>query len=355
MLLRPRSAAETHYRKLKLDLLDITTYEYYVCKEKRCDFVSFYQTGVYQCGKPLKVVKKLPENQSSAPQDGGCVFVKSTTRFIIDDKFKVRPVSIENGKKQLEELQLTDESKVERKTENMGTDEVLKLMVCSLASKTPFSDIFANTSPKSSRDFHQKYVPERVHQSKNHVTDHNASDEPQIKLTLFIDKPNDRVLYAEAGEDFVDLLFSFLAIPLAYFFKQFPSLPFKGSMKNLYKNIQDLPIQFFESEEMKATLVDSKLAPGFAQKTSQLLHLEEASNIRSNRTNRSKLNNLELGSNSSGKGFVKGPSQFLVKNNLSLKPCSAIDGIMIRNEMNVRSQDTEKLEVTVDKDKVVKW
>ncbi|KAA8545473.1 hypothetical protein F0562_020257 [Nyssa sinensis] len=130
-------------------------------------------------------------------------------------------------------------------------------------------------------------------------------------------------------------------------------------MKNLYKSIQDLPIKFFESEEMKATLVDSKLAPGLAQKTSQLLHLEEASNIRSYRTYRSKLNYLELGSNSnrqeveSGKGFVKGPSKFLVKNNLSLKPFSAIDGKMIETEMNVRPEDTGTLKVTVDKDKAL--
>ncbi|KAA8545471.1 hypothetical protein F0562_020255 [Nyssa sinensis] len=345
MLLCPRSAAEIHYRKLDLDLVGSSSNQYYACEDQGCDFVSFYQTDHCHCGRAFKYGMILSENQSFAPQDGG-VFVKPTTRIMIDDKFRVDPVSIENSLKLLKELQLTDESKVERWIHNIGRAEVLKLMVCSLVSKTPFSDIFLNNPPDSS-NYHGKYVPRRPHLSQR-VTD-NSSDDKQISLKLFIDKPKNRVLYAEAGEDFVDLLFSFLTIPLGYFFKKFRSLSFKGSMRNLYNNIQLLGDRFFKSKEMKETLVNPKLAPGLAQHN-QLIDLDEApnpsyktlcSNFEGNRFVLSE--NTNHHDVKTGKGFVKGSSKFMVKNNLFVTPLSPSYGITLMGKKNVRAEDIEAL------------
>ncbi|KAA8545470.1 hypothetical protein F0562_020254 [Nyssa sinensis] len=356
MLLCPRSAVEIHYRKLDLDLVDSSSNQYYACEDQGCDFVSFYQTDHCHCGRPFKHGMKLSENQSFAPQDGG-VFVKSTTRIMIDDKFRVDPVSTENSLKLLKERQLTFESTEERWIQNIGRAEVLKLMVRSLVSKTPFSDIFINNPPDSS-NYHGKYVPRRPHQSQR-VTD-NSSDDRQISLKLVIDKPNNRVLYAEAGEDFVDLLFSFLTIPLAYFFKKFPELPFKGSLRNLYDNIQDLGDSwFFKSKEMKETLVNPKLAPGLAQHN-QLIDLDEAPNpSRKTLCSNVKIDRFRLNANTNhhdvktGMGFVKGPSEFMVKNNLSVTPLSASSGLTLMGKENVSAEDIEVRNEIVNKDEAL--
>lgn len=44
----------------------------------------------------------------------------------------------------------------------------------------------------------------------------NALDDQgvQVPLTFMVDKERKKVLYAEAGKDFVDVLFSFLTLPL---------------------------------------------------------------------------------------------------------------------------------------------
>uniref|UniRef100_A0A5B7AM23 Uncharacterized protein n=1 Tax=Davidia involucrata TaxID=16924 RepID=A0A5B7AM23_DAVIN len=265
-------------------------------------------------------------------------------RFMIYDEFQVKPVSTEN----FLELKIKDDR---WRTENIGKDKVLKLMVRSLVSQTPFSDIFMNNLPDSNTSSTicpGKYKPRRAGQSQN-VTD-NAT---RISLKLFIDRPNERVLYAEAGEDFVDLLCSFLTIPLGYFFKEFPHLPFKGSMGKLYKNIQDLDDNSFKSKEMKETLVNPKLAPGLAQRN-QLIGLEEASNL-SFKTlcSNFEIKRTELGSSSNhqeevetGRGFVK-PTKFMVENNLSVTHFSLESARKLMNE-NIK-QD----EVIVDRDKAL--
>uniref|UniRef100_A0A5B7AKQ9 DUF674 family protein n=1 Tax=Davidia involucrata TaxID=16924 RepID=A0A5B7AKQ9_DAVIN len=342
MLLCPRSAAEFHYRKLKLDLIDRSANEYYVCQS--CDLVSFYQTAHCRCENSFKYRVELKGNKSSVPRDEG-VFVNPNMPFMIDDEFLVKHSSTKN----LVELKIKDDT---WRTENIGKDKVLKLMVRSLVSQTPFSDIFMNNLPDSNTSSTicpGKYKPRRAGQSQN-VTDSAT----RISLNLVIDNPRERVLYAEAGEDFVDLLCSFLTIPLCYFFKEFPHLPFKGSMGKLYKNIQDLDDNSFKSKEMKETLVNPKLAPGLAQHN-QLIGLEEASNL-SFKTlcSNFEIKRTELGSSSNqeevetGRGFVK-PTKFMVENNLSVTHFSLESARKLMNEM----EDIKEDKVIVDRDKAL--
>ncbi|KAL6838849.1 hypothetical protein ACP4OV_031285 [Aristida adscensionis] len=42
----------------------------------------------------------------------------------------------------------------------------------------------------------------------------SKSDEPAIAVKLFVDKEKRKVLFAESDKEFVDVLFSFLTMPL---------------------------------------------------------------------------------------------------------------------------------------------
>jgi hypothetical protein len=41
-----------------------------------------------------------------------------------------------------------------------------------------------------------------------------TAEEPTVELKVFVDKEKSRVVFAESGKEFVDVLFSFLTLPL---------------------------------------------------------------------------------------------------------------------------------------------
>ncbi|KAI8023655.1 hypothetical protein LOK49_LG03G03185 [Camellia lanceoleosa] len=208
------------------------------------------------------------------------VFVKPTARFMITDDFQVLPMSTMTGLSLLSKLGAMDESKIEERTVNIGKDEVLKLLNCSLASRTPFSDTFV---------------------------------EPPI------------------------IYFYFQLVMSSKNFQVYA----QGCMDNIYKSIQDFEDKFFQSEEMKAILVDPKLAQGLAC-SNKLIGIEEAINpslstLSSLFTN--KMLSVEFRvppkeAKISG-GFMKGPSMFMVTDNLLIKPISPISGISLINRLKV--------------------
>lgn len=140
--------------------------------------------------------------------------------------------------------------------------KVLELLKCSLVSRTPMAETFLGQLPviKLETLFPPgNYDPRSKDQSQLRPP-MLRMEEANIHLKLIVNTVNSKVLYAEAEEDFVDLLCSFLTFPLSYLFKKIPCLSFKGCMNNLYKSIKGLEDKLFESEEMKKTLLNSKLA-----------------------------------------------------------------------------------------------
>ncbi|KAI8023658.1 hypothetical protein LOK49_LG03G03182 [Camellia lanceoleosa] len=354
IILNPRSAAEIYCRNLKLNLNGSNNGKYYVCRSGNCSFVSCTESACCRCGNPLELEVIL----SLAPEDD-TGFVKPTARFMITDDFQVLPMSTMTGLSLLSKLGVMDGSKIEERTVNIGKDEVLKLLNCSLASRTPFSNTFMQPPiDKTSVVIHRgEYGPrtDKPQSDMNTTTKHS-----KINLKLIIHKSNKRALYAEVEENFIELLCSLLVLPIGYVFKEFPSLPFKGCMDNIYKSIQDFgDDKFFQSEEMKAILVDPKLAPGLAC-CNKLIGIEEAINpsfstFRSFFTTRcSELSSKPPpGEAKMSSGFMKGPSMFMVTDNLLIKPISPISGISLMNRLKVPLSDVGELEVTMGKDEAL--
>ncbi|GMP39394.1 hypothetical protein CsSME_00010248 [Camellia sinensis var. sinensis] len=352
MLLHPRSAAEIYHRNLKLNFIESNSRsKYYVCRSSNCSFLSYYQTSCCRCGKPLELEVNLSNPVSL---DGG-VFVKPTARFMISDDFKVLPLSTMAGLSLLSNFGTMDDSKIEERTVNLGKNEVLKLLKCSLTSRTPMSDTIMEP-PISKTSFtvrHGKYGPRSTRLSQNVDT--------KINLKLIINKSNNRALYAEVEENFVDVLCSFLAFPIGYVFKEFSSLSFKGCMGNLFKSIQDTNInKFFKSEEMKDIVVNPKVAPGLAC-GNKLIGIEDAVNPSFStlsslfKTKCSDLNsNSLIGEANIGSGFMKGPSMFMVTDNLSITPLSPVSGISLINRLKVPLSDVEELEVTMGEEETLR-
>ncbi|XP_059650152.1 uncharacterized protein LOC132295907 [Cornus florida] len=213
MLLCPRSAAEIYSRNLKLDFVDSNSNEYYVCGSG-CT-LSPYKTARCHCGNHIGYMVKL-KNPVSLPGGGG-VFVKPTARFMITDDFQVLPMSTMTCLTLLKELGAVDGSTIKERCINIGKDEVLKLINCSLTSMAHFSEtVLESPVSKTSCAIRRvEFSPRSTTESQSGV-DTTRSKEAKIALKLIINKCNNKALYAEAEKDFVDLICSFLTFPLDY-------------------------------------------------------------------------------------------------------------------------------------------
>ncbi|CAN1269397.1 hypothetical protein LINPERPRIM_LOCUS13568 [Linum perenne] len=140
-------------------------------------------------------------------------------------------------------------------------------------------------------------------------------------LKLLIDKKNNRVLFAEAGKDFVDFLFSIFSLPLGTVTKLLSKNRMVGCLGSLYKSIEDLSDTFIEPSENKVTVLNPKATFLFGWR-----------------------------------GFVKGVLTYMVTDDLEVKPMSTISSITLFSKFNIQQVDALEervVELGMDKGKTL--
>ncbi|KAK1416889.1 hypothetical protein QVD17_26008 [Tagetes erecta] len=93
------------------------------------------------------------------------------------------------------------------------------------------------------------------------MTDKMEPEEAKISIKVFVDKVKKRVLYTEADHTFLDILFSFMTLPMGTIVRllekhddtKFEALP---SFNNLYQSLKDLPDLYFATEQCKSMLLN---------------------------------------------------------------------------------------------------
>ncbi|CAL1352689.1 unnamed protein product [Linum trigynum] len=286
MLLRPRNGADAYCQYLKINVEK--------CDEQqppyglfRCDpssragskssssacrdhsttnpYLSYDKTDVCRYGK--KMTLRIPFLCRDVEEKG--LFVKRLSRLVISDDLRVKPATTAATVSLLSEHGVSDATQVEELTFDFGINEALDLLKLALVSKTPLSDVLLNTKvAKKELSSKANFLGGFDHRCHRAVVK-QVEDAPQVapkdsaaaslpkkvstaavaaRIKLVYSKTKNRVLYAEAGEDFVDLIFTFLLVPLGHMFKQMQDvvhgatdvIPSEGCMKNLYKSVQDL-------------------------------------------------------------------------------------------------------------------
>lgn len=213
--------------------------------------------------------------------------------------------------------------------------------------------------------------------AESHIKEEMKNQEQEIFVKLFVSKSKKMVCYAEAKIDFVNLLFSFLTIPLGHVVKHANNDgSFRGCINRFYKSVQDLDEQCFNSSDHKEILVCPRVAPGFSYENS-LLGIEEAAPpacyysrysqdkylLSSGKFpvrfyNVAPIQMTAMFSKSHDKdgesrgGFLKGLNLFTVTDNLVIKPITAISVLSILNELKVPFSDIEERTVHVGKQDV---
>ncbi|KAK2360971.1 hypothetical protein QL285_086186 [Trifolium repens] len=99
-------------------------------------------------------------------------------------------------------------------------------------------------------------------------SDEQGNHHDHVPLTVFVDKEKSKVLYAEAGKDFVDVLLSFLTLPLGTIARlvakddsNIKAVQF-GSITSLYQSVSDLDQQYLWSKTCKDMLLKPRNTTG---------------------------------------------------------------------------------------------
>ncbi|KAK0592674.1 hypothetical protein LWI29_023385 [Acer saccharum] len=88
----------------------------------------------------------------------------------------------------------------------------------------------------------------------------------KTKLWLIVDTKAGKVLFAEAGKDFIDFLIYLLSLPIATavrILKEKNLNPVEGSLSHLYESLEKLPESFLQPNQDKSSLLNPR-APVYA-------------------------------------------------------------------------------------------
>uniref|UniRef100_A0A5B6YHF3 DUF674 domain-containing protein n=1 Tax=Davidia involucrata TaxID=16924 RepID=A0A5B6YHF3_DAVIN len=223
----------------------------------------------------------------------------------------------------------------------------------------------------------------------------------KVSLKLLIDTKGDRVLFAEAGKDFVDFLFHILSLPVGTVVRLLSKESMVGCLGGLYGSIENLSETYIQPNQTKDSVLMPK-SPHSAPEVPLLLPHEGESSSSSSSSTRAlykcvnhisngygspyqqccgyaaddpravcpSCNNLmhtqlkyvaappavtttdQARTTSSGEGgYVKGVVTYMVMDDLVVKPMSTISSITLLNSFNVKelgALEEKVVDVTMD-------
>ncbi|KAI9157493.1 hypothetical protein LWI28_023464 [Acer negundo] len=222
----------------------------------------------------------------------------------------------------------------------------------------------------------------------------------KVKLKLLIDTNSNKVLFAEAGKDFVDFLFYLLSLPISTVVRLLKKKGEVGCLSDLYDSLENLNDTYIQPTQNKTNLLYHKsslcdseyplLHSGTADhqhstttkttttttrkvymcptsySSSYTRHVSDVPNhirphcrvamsygiplVNSSSSSSAAANNTSTssGNGSTGEGgFVKGVVTYMVMDNLEVKPMSTISSITLLNEFDVQNVRALKEKVVV--------
>ncbi|KAF6161007.1 hypothetical protein GIB67_007648 [Kingdonia uniflora] len=248
MLLRPENLAGALCKRLKINIDDTELTKYYVCPQLTIDtyysrqhassLLSISNNEQCSCGELMSLPINLSDEkvEDGNIEDRG-VFVNALKgiSFTVTDDIQILPFSTETSFAHLNALGIKRMNELDEKTINVGVEEIISILRHSFLSKIPLTEVLlwksAHEIPQIS-PFQSKYTA----QSKSEDTANAESTKKTV--TIIFCKSQNKILYAEAGEDFVEFLFSLLTLPLGSVVKLLDQNPSLGCISNLYKTVE---------------------------------------------------------------------------------------------------------------------
>ncbi|KAF7825581.1 DUF674 family protein [Senna tora] len=375
MLLQPRNPMEAHCQNLELNIDDTEPIKYFTCPTIECLMeenvcLSTFRNQICNCGRELSSEIKL-DSSITVTSEG---FVQKMVSFIILDDLSVITGDGYTTLGLLRSLGINDTS-IEL-TVDINENEVLDLLKCALLSEAALSDVF----------LHKKlYLEKTIARESYSLIKEETLDEEnknvKLKMKLTVRKSNGKVMFTQVEKDFVDVLLSFLTLPVGAVEHILGGNSGFGCVSKMYKSVVDLNGKYFNSEKLRGMLINPGVAPQF-KVNSEILNVHQVAHpkyscctrysykklryscvscclIASREFGRTPIkytNETEVystvtfldpkspikGKSSKDGGFVKGPLNYMVTDDLVVKPFSFISVVSYLKELNVGEDDLEE-------------
>ncbi|KAK9913415.1 hypothetical protein M0R45_037233 [Rubus argutus] len=205
-------------------------------------------------------------------------------------------------------------------------------------------------------------------------------DSKTISVKLLVDKRSQKVLFAEAGKDFVDFLFALLSFPVGTLVRLLSKDGMVGSLGKLYESFENLNDMYVQPNLNRDILLKPKEPAGVPNNLGLLTNVEtpkvfyqcsrrgysdqhtyvsENPNVRCPscaNTMSTRMSYVSPPSTASTEGgFVKGVVTYIIKDDLEVKPNFTIATILQLERFNVKCIcDLEEKVVGVGMDEGVK-
>ncbi|GMJ02497.1 hypothetical protein like AT5G01120 [Hibiscus trionum] len=345
MLLYPRSIHEDKSKNLKL-LIDFT-------EPTKCS-----------CGELMSREIKLWERDAATDETEG-VLCKVESMFFITDDLRVMqgfPGHLINF---LSDLGVENVNHIAVKVLEIGPEEISHLLSHSLLSKTTFTDVFLRKQENLSS---RPMVDEQFMLGAVNMKEETTKNDGKISVNVMLRKSDRKIVCAKASGNFVDLLFSFLTIPLesvlellrgkgslavgsiSNLFTDLDSifsitkqkapkgviLPPFYSCSNEFPDIKSLqpPEYFCHSDWETKRICLSRTHCRFSYtEVVKLLKLLDPKSTKVNTTN--------------SRGYVHSGSLFVVTDDLVVKSLSSVSSIALLQEIGIRPADVEQQVINI--------
>ncbi|CAN0897991.1 hypothetical protein LINGRAHAP2_LOCUS19446 [Linum grandiflorum] len=163
----------------------------------------------------------------------------------------------------------------------------------------------------------------------------------KVSLKLLIDKKTNKVLFAEAGKDFVDFLFTILSFPLGTpsqskdtvlnpKVQQFSIMQQSGLLLTDSSNAPSVPRMYYKCSRCCIHVTDTP------QTNCPLCKIHMTTEVTYVAPGAAAAGNNGGGHQKNDDGFVKGVVTYMVMDNLEVKPMSTISSITLLNKFNIQ-------------------
>ncbi|KAJ6814039.1 uncharacterized protein M6B38_139100 [Iris pallida] len=272
MLLHPRSEAAVRCEDLKINIDDKKPRVVYVCKKDDCCSKQTCLFSYAQNAQCIHCKDKMDRVLTCEVNNIVKLFVKDGVKYIISSDIHVEPATVMHILSLLQKMNIKDISVLEERYMDISEEEVLALLKRLLVSEMPVTDLYFHHNDKTHdapRDHVGKKEAVQVKTESNQETNTEG-----ISIKLLINKHTNKILCAEADDDFLNILFSFLTLPLGSLIKILNKNTGIGRVDNLYRSAEDLSLEDIESEQSRSILLSPKLGPFFGC-SNNILKLDE--------------------------------------------------------------------------------
>ncbi|XP_042067918.1 uncharacterized protein LOC121811182 [Salvia splendens] len=342
-LLHPRSSCDASRKRLKLDVSDSPPLEYFIC-DKNCTSTWFPSESIYydtvsvacRFNKYHSMKRKLTDTKPEPCDDG--VFTTNTASFVVTDDLRIVPTS--SGLLQIVKfLGIADVDKAEQVDVTFGYVEVMALLKAILVSATPLSDvIFSKAGQMKSTTLKLR------HMTSSYFETPSAFNSSNMVLRVVVQKSTNKVLYAQAQEDFVELLFGFLVLPLGAAVRFLERRSLNKCFDYLHMSVADHIDSKYLKNGAKKMLINPKIPHGYISENFVLPINEEAITA----FNEHMMNFFSSKKFPYGRGkYLKAPRTFMVKDDLTVTPLCIASTLSFLSGMKIPISDVKEVQLQI--------